>query len=58
MSPGLIATAVEVLDEWETSSELAIPQYPALSWDVLPTGNDIENWESMGNDYFLKGSTH
>ena len=35
MSPGFIATVVEMPDKWEIDSGLTSPQYPVSSWDVL-----------------------
>ena len=54
MSPGLVATAIEVLDPWEAECGLKAPEYPTLAYDIIPRKGDVESWEEDGPKHFLE----
>ena len=54
MSPGLIATAVEVLDAGELAHGLKVPDYPVLAYELIPRGNDVDSWKTNGPKHFIE----
>ena len=54
MPPGLVATAIEILDPWEAECGLMVPEYPALAYDILPPKGEVDSWKEDGPKHSLE----
>ena len=52
MCPGAASTQVDALSDWMLQSNLTIPDYPVLAYDLIPLDGDVTQWKAKGRTHF------